>query len=69
MEYVTLPGTDLTVSRICLGTMQFAGSIEEGTSDVTWGAIDQHTVNATVEAAIDCGVNFFDAAEVTAVTT
>lgn len=49
MEYVTIPGTELEVSRVCLGTMQFAGSVEEGTYDVTWGAIDQDTVNATVQ--------------------
>ena len=53
MEYVTLPGTDLKVSRICLGTMQFAGSVEAGTTDVTWGAMDQPTVNATVKAALE----------------
>ena len=60
MEYTTLPGTDLRVSRICLGTMQFAGSVEEGTSDVTWGQIDQETVNATVQEACNAGINFFD---------
>jgi myo-inositol catabolism protein IolS len=63
MEYTTIPNTDLNVSRICLGTMQFAGSVEGGTSDVTWGSIDQATVNATVQAALDAGVNFFDGAE------
>ena len=35
MEYVILPGTDLRVSRLCLGTMQLAGSVEKGTSDVS----------------------------------
>ena len=28
MEYITLPGTDLKVLRICLGTMQFSDSWE-----------------------------------------
>ena len=36
METITLPRTDLTVSRVCLGTMQFAGSKEAGTCDKTW---------------------------------
>ena len=65
MEYVTLPGTDLKVSRICVGTMQFAGSVESGTTDVTWGQIDQDTVNATVRRAIAAGVNFFDGTPLT----
>ena len=30
---------------------------------MTWGSIDQATVNATVQAALDAGVNFFDGAE------
>jgi aryl-alcohol dehydrogenase-like predicted oxidoreductase len=63
MQYITLPGTDLRVSRLCLGTMQFAGSVEKGTSDVTWGAIDESTATATILAALDLGINFFDCAE------
>lgn len=60
---VTLPGTDLSVSRVCLGTMQFAGSEELGKEDVTWGKTNQQTVNETVVAALDAGINFFDCAE------
>jgi aryl-alcohol dehydrogenase-like predicted oxidoreductase len=63
MQYVILPGTDLRVSRLCLGTMQFAGSVEKGTSDVTWGSVDESTATATVLAALDLGINFFDCAE------
>ena len=58
MEYVVLPNTDLKVSRVCLGTMQFAGSVEGGRKDVTWGDIDQPTVTATVVAALNAGINF-----------
>ena len=39
MEKITLPGTDLEVSRVCLGTMQFAGSVEEGERDRGSGAM------------------------------
>eukprot|EP00930_Biecheleria_cincta_P082391 TRINITY_DN72129_c0_g1_i1.p1 TRINITY_DN72129_c0_g1~~TRINITY_DN72129_c0_g1_i1.p1 ORF type:complete len:373 (-),score=70.41 TRINITY_DN72129_c0_g1_i1:50-1126(-) len=63
MEYITIPGTDLRVSRICLGTMQFSGSVDEGTVDITWGAMSQADVNETVSAALECGINFFDCAE------
>lgn len=56
MEYITLPGTDLKVSRICLGTMQFSNSWE-------WPC-DQATATAVVDAAIKAGVNFFDTAQV-----
>ena len=66
MEYTTLAGTDLRVSRICLGTMQFAGSSEGNAlnaADITWGSVPQSEVNAAVEGALDAGINFFDTAE------
>ena len=56
MEYITLPGTELKVSRICLGTMQFSNSWE-------WPC-DQATATAVVDAAINEGINFFDTAQV-----
>ena len=56
MEYITLPGTELKVSRICLGTMQFSNSWE-------WPC-DQATATAVVDAAIKEGINFFDTAQV-----
>lgn len=56
MEYITLPGTELKVSRICLGTMQFSNSWE-------WPC-DQATATAVVDAAIQEGINFFDTAQV-----
>jgi aryl-alcohol dehydrogenase-like predicted oxidoreductase len=43
MEYITLPGTSLRVSRICLGTMQFSNSWE-------WPC-DQATATATVQVS------------------
>ena len=51
MKYKTLPGTDLNVSEICLGTM-------------TWG---EQNSEAEAHAQLDCafaqGVNFIDTAE------
>ena len=55
MEYITLPGTGLKVSRVCLGTMQFSNSWE-------WPC-DQATATAVVNAAISAGINFFDTAQ------
>lgn len=62
MEYRILPGTDLKVSTVCMGTQQFSASGEDGVVDVTWGAVKQADVNATVNAAIEAGINFFDCA-------
>ena len=51
MEYNKLPGTDIEVSKICLGTMTW------GTQNTKQEAFDQ------MDYAIDNGVNFFDTAE------
>ncbi|MDN3595665.1 NADP(H)-dependent aldo-keto reductase [Zunongwangia endophytica] len=51
MKYTTLPGTDIKVSKICLGTM-------------TWG--EQNTEaegHEQIDYALDQGVNFMDTAE------
>ena len=51
MQYKNLPGTDLNVSRVCLGTM-------------TWG--EQNTeadAHEQLDFAIGEGINFIDAAE------
>ena len=51
MKYTTLPHTDLKVSKLCLGTM-------------TWGL--QNTQDEAFEQmdyALECGINFFDTAE------
>lgn len=61
MEYITLGSTDLRVSRICLGTMQFAGSGDK--PDTTWGSITQQEVTDTIGAVLAAGVNFIDCAE------
>ena len=51
MEYNKLPGTDIEVSKICLGTMTW------GTQNTKQEAFDQ------MDYAINHGVNFFDTAE------
>jgi aryl-alcohol dehydrogenase-like predicted oxidoreductase len=57
MQYKTLAGTDLNVSRICLGTMTF------GKQNTQQQAFEQ------LDLALDKGVNFIDTAELYPVPT
>jgi len=51
MQYQTLPGTDLQVSRVCLGTM-------------TWGEQNSESdAHAQLDYATAHGINFIDTAE------
>ena len=52
MEKVNLKGTDLTVSRLCFGTMTFGGQV------------DAAGAQAMVDRCLDAGINFFDTANV-----
>ncbi len=56
MKYRKLPGTDIEVSVLSQGCWSFAG-------DDFWGPQDDRDSIATVHAALDAGVNFFDTAE------
>ncbi|WP_308417138.1 NADP(H)-dependent aldo-keto reductase [Deefgea rivuli] len=51
LQYRTLPGTDLNVSSLCLGTMTFG---EQNT---------ETEAHAQLDRAIECGINFIDTAE------
>ena len=57
MQRVTIPKTDIAVSRLSLGTWAFG-------SDPVWGEQDDQACIDTVSAALDCGVNFIDTAAV-----
>lgn len=52
MQYVTLKGTGLTVSKACLGTMTFGGQVSEKDSI------------RMIDAALDQGINFVDTADI-----
>ncbi|GAA4875424.1 aldo/keto reductase [Kitasatospora terrestris] len=52
MEYTHLGRTGLTVSRLCLGTMNFGPHTEP------------HDAHRIMDAALDHGINFFDTADV-----
>jgi len=56
VEYRRLGRSDITVSTVCLGCWPFAG-------DPTWGPQEEAQSVATVHAALDAGINFFDTAE------
>jgi len=56
VEYRKLGRTDITVSVLALGCWAFAGG-------GNWGEQDDAASIATVRAALDAGVNFFDTAE------
>jgi aryl-alcohol dehydrogenase-like predicted oxidoreductase len=53
-EFVTIPKTQLKVSRIALGTWAMGGWM--------WGGTDQRESVATIRAALDQGINLVDTA-------
>lgn len=56
MEYTTLGGTGLEVSRLCLGCMSF------GSSEWSEWVLEDEESKELIEHAIDRGINFFDTA-------
>jgi aryl-alcohol dehydrogenase-like predicted oxidoreductase len=56
MRYHKLGKTDITVSALAMGCWAIAG-------DPVWGPQDEAESHATVHAALDLGINFFDTAE------
>ena len=56
MEYTQIPGTDLKVSRISLGTWAMGGWM--------WGGTDEEQAIKTIHTAIDKGINLIDTAPV-----
>ncbi len=55
MERTRIPGTDIAVSRLSLGTWAFG-------SDPMWGAQDDRESADVVAAALDAGIDFIDTA-------
>ena len=55
MDYFTLGGSGLKVSRLALGTMTFG-------DDWGWGA-DESATREIFDAYVDAGGNFFDTAD------
>jgi aryl-alcohol dehydrogenase-like predicted oxidoreductase len=63
MRYNQLGKSGLFVSELCLGTMTFGPSGQEGLYRDIAG-MDQATADAIVKRCLDAGVNFFDTADV-----
>jgi aryl-alcohol dehydrogenase-like predicted oxidoreductase len=63
MRYNQLGRTGLYVSEICLGTMTFGGTAEQGIWKAI-GSLGQDTVDDIVGRALKAGVNFIDTADV-----
>jgi myo-inositol catabolism protein IolS len=55
MRYTTLPGTDIRVSVIAMGSWALAG-------DMAWGAQSERDSLDAARAAVDVGITFFDTA-------
>ena len=60
MQYVALGKSGLKVSRICLGCMSFAGSVE---GRAPW-MLDEDASRPVFRHAVEAGINFFDTANV-----
>jgi len=60
MEYTTLGGTGLEVSRLCLGCMSFALD----STDWRGWELGEDESEEILDRAIDLGINFFDTANV-----
>src|ERR1700750_841330 len=56
MEFVKIPGTALTVSRVAIGTWAIGGWM--------WGGTDEAESLATIQAAFEHGINVVDTAPV-----
>ncbi|WP_061207047.1 aldo/keto reductase [Leptospira santarosai] len=54
-DYITLPKTDLKVSRLSIGTWLFGG--------LRWGYVDNLESEKTFLSALDLGINFIDTAD------
>src|SRR6476660_189767 len=55
-ECVDIPGTQVRVSRVALGTWAMGGWM--------WGGTDERESIATIQAALDQGINLIDTAPV-----
>jgi aryl-alcohol dehydrogenase-like predicted oxidoreductase len=64
MQYRILGSTGLKVSEIGLGTWQIGGAFTFGGKQIGWSGMDDRTSKEILKTALDCGINFFDTADV-----
>ncbi len=65
MQYLPLKNTDLTVSRLCAGTMGLGGGWDRSTQ---LSAQDEDQARTFIRTGLDLGINFFDHADIYAAT-
>lgn len=58
MKYVNLGRTGLKVSRLCLGMMSYGNP-----ADLKW-SLPEDQARPIIQRAVECGINFFDTADV-----
>ncbi len=56
MEKISLKNSDLVVSRLCVGGCPFGGH--------GWGNVNRDDFVEAINYGLDCGINFFDTADV-----
>ncbi len=56
MEYIFLKGTDIKVSRLCIGGCPMGG--------YGWGSVSRRELHDAVHLSLDKGLNFFDTADI-----
>jgi aryl-alcohol dehydrogenase-like predicted oxidoreductase len=64
MRCGTLPGTALCSSAVGLGTWGLAGPNTIGTITMGWKPVARSVREATVRAAVEAGISFFDTADI-----
>lgn len=64
MQYRTLGRTGLRVSEIGLGTWALGGPAKLGAMQIGWGHTSDAQSVASIRAALDAGITFFDTADV-----
>jgi aryl-alcohol dehydrogenase-like predicted oxidoreductase len=64
MKYRKFGNTDLEVSEIGFGGWAIGGGAMIGNTAIGWGSANDDDSKKAIHAALDCGVNFFDTADI-----
>lgn len=64
MKFRQFGNTDLKVSEVGFGAWAIGGGAMVGTTAIGWGDADDESSVKAIHAALDCGINFFDTADI-----
>ncbi len=64
MKYRKFGNTDLEVSEIGFGAWAIGGGAMIGNTAIGWGSVNDEDSKKAIHAALDCGVTFFDTADI-----